>query len=298
MAPVLLAGNLDASKSLWTDDFMLRKIRALLSAIRPMQAYKAGIVWLPALFHGHGSLRLHAKTLALATLAWWLTSSVVYVLNDLKDAPKDRLRPERAHRPIASREVRTWEALGLAAVALGGLLIVLWHLPAHLALLVGLYGVLNFLYTLGLKESLGVRQAVIAIGFWLRLQSGAAPVVAIPLTPWASLFTLGLAYFLNCLKGLVAYAEDHHRGYRFAMGMGAGLAGSLALASLVAICLKRGVDGTMRFPELPPLLCLLGMHRTALASFRKDLHREQAHGFFFDPVTVATMLAFVVLFLY
>lgn len=275
---------------------MIRKIRALLSAMRPMQAYKAGIVWLPALFHGQGSLRLHAKTLALATLAWWLASSVVYVLNDLKDAPKDRLRPERAHRPIATGEVRTWEALGLAALTLGGLLLVLWHLPAHLALLVGLYGLLNFLYTLGLKESLGVRQAVIAIGFWLRLQSGAAPVVAIPLTPWASLFTLGLAYFLNCLKGLVAYTEDHHRGYRFAMGMGAGLAGSLALASLVAICLKRGVDGTMRFPELPPLLCLLGMHRVAFKSFQTDSHHEQSAGFFRDIPTLTAMVLFFLTF--
>lgn len=275
---------------------MFRKIRALLSAMRPLQAYKAGIVWLPALFHGQGSLRLHAKTLALATLAWWLASSVVYILNDLKDAPKDRLRPERAHRPIASGEVRTWEALGLAALALGSLLLVLRHLPLHLTLLVGFYGVLNFLYTLGLKESLGVRQTVIAIGFWLRLQSGAAPVVAIPLTPWASLFTLGLAYFLNCLKGLVAFTEDHHRGYRFAMGMGAGLAGSLALASLVAICLKRGVDGTMRFPELPPLLCLLGMHRVAFESFQIDSHLEQSVGFFRDIPTLAAMVLFFLTF--
>ena len=277
---------------------MLRKLKALLVVVRPMQAYKVGIVWLPALFHGPGSLRMNIKPLALASLAWWLASSVVYILNDLKDAQKDQLRPERSHRPIANGELLTWEAVSLAGLLLAALIGVIHLLPMHLGLLIGTYGILNFLYTLGLKESLGTRQAIIAAGFWLRLQSGALPVVAIPLTPWASLFTLGLAYFLNCLKGLVAFHEDHHRGNRFAMGMGTGLAGSLALTSLVAICLKRGIDGTMTLPELPPLLCLLGMHRTALASFRKDFDKEQAHGIFLDPVTLAAMLAFILLFLY
>lgn len=277
---------------------MFRKLRAFVAIIRPMQAYKAGIVWLPALFHGQGSIQANANTLIFSTLAWWMASIIVYVLNDMKDAPNDRLRPDRSHRPLANGELAPWEAGLLALLVFGLLLILLGHLPVRLSVLIGIYGLLNFLYTLGLKESLGLRQAIIASGFWLRLQSGAAPVVAIPLTPWASLFTLGLAYFLNCLKGLVAYTEDHHRGYRFAMGMGAGLAGSLALAALVAICLKRGVEGTMAWPELPPLLCLMGMHRTAFGSFRKDLAHEQAHGFFLDPVILLAMSAFIVLFIY
>ena len=149
-----------------------------------------------------------------------------------------------------------------------------------------------------MKETVGARQAIIAIGFWFRLQSGAFPVVPIPITPWASLFTLGLAYYLNCLKGLASFAGDRHRGYRFAQGMGAGLAGSLALASLVAICLKRGLDGTMTFPELPPLLCLVGMHRVAFASFSERHGQEQARSFLFDPVTVLAMVCFIAFFIY
>jgi 4-hydroxybenzoate polyprenyltransferase len=277
---------------------MWRKIRALIALVRPMQVYKVGIVWLPALFHGHGNLRTQAGMLALVSLAWWLTSSIVYIFNDLKDAPSDRLRPERAHRPLASGALAPWEALLLAAALLVALLGCLQFLPGRVALLFGLYAAFNLVYTLGLKESLGPRQAIIAIGFWLRLQSGATPVVPIPLTPWASLFTIGLAYYLNSLKGLAAYDHERHRGYRFAMGMGAGLAGSLALASLVAICLKRGVDGTMAFPELPPLLCLVGMQRVAFASFEKSHGKEQSRGFFFDPVTVLAMVCFAAFFIY
>jgi|GEM_PF-1082363 4-hydroxybenzoate polyprenyltransferase len=277
---------------------MWRKIRALIALVRPMQVYKVGIVWLPALFHGHGNLRTQAGALALVSLAWWLTSSIVYIFNDLKDAPADRKRPERARRPLASGALAPWEALLLAAVLLAALLGCLQLLPARVALLAGLYAAFNVAYTLGLKESLGPRQAIIAIGFWLRLQSGATPVVPIPLTPWASLFTIGLAYYLNSLKGLAAYDHERHRGYRFAMGMGAGLAGSLALASLVAICLKRGVEGTMAFPELPPLLCLVGMQRVASSSFTQSQGNEQAIGFFFDPVTLLAMIAFIAFFVY
>ena len=123
-------------------------------------------------------------------------------------------------------------------------------------------------------------------------------MAAIPLTPWASLFTLGLAYYLNSLKGLAGYEQPEHRGYRFAMGLGAGLAGSLALASLVAICLKRGVEGTMALPEMPPLLCLVGMHRVAFASFDKHHGKEQSRGFFLDPVTVIAMVCFMAFFIY
>jgi 4-hydroxybenzoate polyprenyltransferase len=277
---------------------MGRNVRAWVALVRPFQAYKAAIVWLPALFYGHGALRVHAGTLALAALAWWLASSCVYILNDLNDAARDRTRPERRFRPLASGDLSVRQALALGLAALACLLAVLTRLPVRVAVLVALYGAFNLAYGLGLKECLGARQAIVAIGFWLRLQSGAAPVVPIPLTPWAALFTLGLAYYLNCLKGLSAYAQDQHRGYRFAMGLGAGLAGCLALTSLVAICLKRGVEGTMTWPELPPLLCLVGMHRVAFASFGERQAREQALGFLADPVTILAIVGFVGFFIY
>ena len=233
------------------------------------------------MFYGHCQPAPPARTLALACLACvrWPAASSIPGMTSV-DAPKDRLAPDRCHRPLASGALAPWEALVLASGLLAALLGTLGQLPGRAALLIGIYGALNLLYSLGLKKILGPRQAIIAIGFWLRLQTGAFPVAAIPLTPWASLFTLGLAYYLNSLKGLAGYEQPEHRGYRFAMGLGAGLAGSLALASLVAICLKRGVEGTMALPEMPPLLCLVGMHRVAFASFDKHHGKEQSAGSF------------------
>lgn len=272
-------------------------LKNLLRLLRLQQHYKAFIVWLPALFHGPGSLLSEAGPLALATLTWMATGSLVYVLNDVTDAAEDAGREDRRHRPLASGALGRGWALGLAALLALGLVLLLRIQVPRLWLLVGAYLLLNFGYALGLKRQLGVQQAIIAAGFWLRLQSGGAPVSAVPVTPFAALFTLGLAYYLNCLKGLHARSGDQHRPHRFAMGVGAGLAGSLALAALVAICLKRGTEGTLRFPELPPLFCLVGLHRVAARSFSLEAGREQTLAFAADPVNLACMAGFLAAFL-
>jgi hypothetical protein len=274
------------------------KLKHLVSLLRPQQHYKAFIVWLPALFHGAGSLRSQVEPLAMATLTWMVAGSLVYVLNDVQDAQEDAAREDRKHRPVASGMVSRGAALVLAGALLAGLFLLLRVQSPQLWLLVSLYVGLNFAYALGLKRHLGVQQAIIAAGFWLRLQSGGAPVADIPVTPWAALFTLGLAYYLSCLKGLHAKQHELHRPHRFAMGVGAALAGSLALAALVAICLKRGVEGTMRFPELPPLFCLVGLHRVAERSFGLAGRKEQALTFAADPVNLACMAGFLLAFLW
>ncbi|WP_005032192.1 UbiA family prenyltransferase [Holophaga foetida] len=277
---------------------MPQRLRALLRLLRPTQHYKAGIIWLPAFFHGLGAFRTQAPDLVGITLVWILAASLVYVLNDVADLESDRHRSDRLHRPLASGALSRGHALAYAGFLALLLALALTRFPGRLALLVGIYLLLNLGYSLGLKRHLGLQQAIIALGFWLRLQSGADPMVSIPLTPWASLFTLGLAYYLNCMKGLHRRTHEAHRPFRFAMGLGAGLAGSLALAALVAICLRRGLDGSLRLPELPPLFCLVGMHRVAFQSWSPVKAREQSSAFFGDWVTLGAMALFALVFIW
>lgn len=263
-----------------------------MKLLRPFQAYKAGIVVLPSLFHGAGALGAHWGILLRIALAWVAASSLIYLFNDWVDAPSDRLNPHRANRPLAAGTVKPWEAGLLGAAVLACLVVLLLGAPRLVSAFILAYVGLNGAYTLGLKKLLGIRQAFVAVGFWLRLLSGAAPIIPIALTPWAALFTLGLAYFLACFKGFGDIPEER-QGQRWAMAVGGGLAGALALVALTTVCLKRSSEGTMALPELPPLFCLVGLHRYLASTFESDHSLEQSSGIFRDPVILIVMGGFV-----
>ena len=264
--------------------------------LRPNQFYKASIVWLPALFHGAGAIRREAPLLLQVTLAWILASGCIYILNDFLDLKEDRSNPLRADRPLASGSISPTLALGVGLLSLLLLGLLAYRLPLSLAWLLGGYFALNLAYSLGLKQSFGLRQMIVAVGFWLRLKAGAEPVTSVPLTPWAAMFTLGLAYFLTSMKGFGTIPSGQATK-RWAMGLGAGLAGALALTALASLTLKRAAEGRMNFPEMPPILCLLGMHRFAYHSSLPESQREQATAIFKDPVILGAIAAFALLLL-
>ena len=135
----------------------------------------------------------------LAALAFSLVSSAVYILNDLRDAPQDRLHPVKRHRPVAAGEVGTraaiFTALGLLAAGLGGA----WRLGTGLLAVVGIYLILQLAYTFGLKKLALVDVVVIALGFVLRALAGAV-VIHVLISPWLLLCALLLALFLGLCK--------------------------------------------------------------------------------------------------
>ena len=267
--------------------------RTLPSLLRLEQGYKAVVVWLPSIFYGHGAYLTYGYELVLLTLGWILLSQLIYLFNDLVDLPQDRLDANRRHRPLAAGTLAPRHAFAmmvLVALCLGGVML---RLDRAALAWYGAYAAMNVAYSLGLKKVIGVRQAIVAIGFWMRLQSGGAPGVPIPITAWAAIFALGLAYYLNTLKGFGKVAEDGGAA-RWAAAFGAMLSGSLALVALTALCLKRGSEGTLARPEFPPLLCLVGMHRFAYLSCFKEAVKEQAWAVFRDPVTLLAIGLFFV----
>lgn len=135
----------------------------------------------------------------LAALAFSLVSSAVYILNDLRDAPQDRLHPLKKRRPIASGAVTPGPALAVAAVllviGLGGA----WRLGNDLLAVIGGYLALQVAYTLWLKQIALVDVIVIALGFVLRALAGAV-VIHVLISPWLLLCALLLALFLGLCK--------------------------------------------------------------------------------------------------
>jgi 4-hydroxybenzoate polyprenyltransferase len=181
----------------------MNKLLTLARLLRAKQWMKNAVVFAAFVFAlGDRNQNLAAWELwkvCLAALAFSLVSSAVYIMNDLRDAPQDRLHPVKRHRPIAAGKVAPGPALGLAvallAIGLGGA----WRLGTDLLAVVGAYFVLQVIYTLWLKRIPLVDVIVISLGFVLRALAGAV-VIHVPISPWLLLCAMLLALFLGLCK--------------------------------------------------------------------------------------------------
>jgi decaprenyl-phosphate phosphoribosyltransferase len=144
---------------------------ALLVACRPRQWPKNLLVFAAPLF----AFRFEADVLLRAggaLVAFFLTSSAIYLLNDCLDVAADRAHPSKRHRPIAAGMVSVPAALTTAVVlAAASLSLATWITPA-LAGVVLLYGLIQVSYCFQLKPIPLLDLVCIASGFLLRAIAG------------------------------------------------------------------------------------------------------------------------------
>src|SRR5262245_44329885 len=174
-------------------------LRALLVELRPRQWLKNSLVFAPLLF-SHNLFAPRALLGALGAFATFcVTSSSIYLFNDIRDVAQDRLHPHKRLRPIAAGElgIRTASiamvALLLLALA-GGALV-----SPGFAAVVAFYWGINLLYSLWLKRQVILDVFVIASGFVLRVLAGGL-AIAVPVSDWLLICTTLLALFLAFSK--------------------------------------------------------------------------------------------------
>ena len=151
-------------------------LRALVSATRPRQWIKNGlIVVAPA---AAGTLFHHnvARHTAIAFLAFCLVASALYLLNDLRDVEADREHPTKRYRAIASGQLPTPVAVSAAVVLLvaGFLLPFAIPRPQDLFMVLGLYVAISLSYIFWLKTVAIIELGTVASGYFLRAYAGAA----------------------------------------------------------------------------------------------------------------------------
>ncbi len=130
-------------------------------------------------------------------IAFCLATSATYIVNDIFDVKSDRLHPRKRLRPIASGilpiQYAVIEALiliiaSLVASYLGGLNSI------FITILI-VYLILQFFYSLGLKNIAILDIIIIATGFVLRVYAGAFLIDA-HLSVWFLLCVISVALFL------------------------------------------------------------------------------------------------------
>jgi 4-hydroxybenzoate polyprenyltransferase len=211
-------------------------IRHLVRLARPRDWAKSVFILLPlpfALRAGVG--HLDPAAIALGVLAFCVTASGVYVLNDARDAESDRAHPTKRRRPIASGAVplRVAVPYGIALVAAGLALGAATGRGTVVGLLL-LYLATNALYTLQGKDVPLLDVFLLATGFLLRVLAGCALVDAAP-SNWLLLCSIWVSLFLGFAKrradlsrGEGAEARPIRLGYSAgfldqAMGLAAGI---------------------------------------------------------------------------
>ncbi|MCD6211802.1 MAG: decaprenyl-phosphate phosphoribosyltransferase [Sulfurovum sp.] len=175
------------------------QLSSIIKLMRPHQYIKNLFVFLPLFF----ALKITDTSLlfnaVIAFIAFSLTASAIYTLNDYHDIEEDRQHPKKKDRPLASGAINKSQAISIMSVLFvaGFTLMAILSLKAAAILLA--YVIMNIAYSFYLKHVAILDVVIIAIGFVLRLFIGSA-VTDIPLSMWIVVMTFLLALFMALAK--------------------------------------------------------------------------------------------------
>ncbi len=209
-----MEGVLTPFRSLW--GALPAPLRGLIRTMRPRQWTKNGFVFAGIMFDQQlFQPQPFARVLATFGLLC-LTSSTIYLINDLVDIERDRLHPRKRHRPLPAGQLPISWAVAAATLlpllALGASLL----LTPSLTLVLLAYLALHIAYSFWLKNIVILDVFAIAAGFILRVVAGVVVIDVSSFSPWLYGSAGLLALFLAIGKRrqeLVMLAEnaDHVR---------------------------------------------------------------------------------------
>jgi len=132
---------------------------------------------------------------ALGFIAFCMISSVIYIINDIRDVEQDRRHPQKKNRPLAAGTITIKVAWLLAA----GLFVVAIACSVYIGnviavLLLAAYFVLNLAYSFGLKNISIVDISIIVAGFLLRILYGAV-IADILVSNWLYLVVISVSFY-------------------------------------------------------------------------------------------------------
>ena len=175
-------------------------MKVWLKLIRIKQWVKNAFVLAPLLFSFQFTDIPSVLSALYAFLAFSLIASAHYIVNDIQDREKDALHPQKKYRPIASGVISVKKGLVAAFLLLYGGGVFIWMLgDIKVAGVIGLYLLINVLYSGKLKNIVLLDVFVIAVGFVLRVYAGAYAIHE-PVSSFIFMTTLFLSLFLGFAK--------------------------------------------------------------------------------------------------
>ena len=257
-------------------------LREYFRLLRPIQWTKNLFLFMPLIFSRHLFEFPYVLKAMQGFIAFSLISSCVYVINDMFDRETDRAHPEKKKRPLAAGTISTPGAIIAAFLLFTFAFLVAVPASKELALIVGLYFILQFFYSFRLKHIVILDIFIVAAGFMMRVVAG-AEVIGVTISNWIVLCTMFLSLFLAVAKrrGESVLAERDGRDVRrkvlaeydirlidqMMMITSTGMAISYALYTVAERTVK--VFGT-EYLIFTTIFVLFGIFRYLLLVYRKD----------------------------
>ncbi|KKT78139.1 MAG: UbiA prenyltransferase [Microgenomates group bacterium GW2011_GWA1_Microgenomates_45_10] len=167
----------------------------VIKSLRPRQWVKNLTLFAALIFSGNlFKTGLFIET-TLGVLIFSLLASSVYIINDIVDAPSDRLHPFKKERPIAAGRIPVSLAITLSILGVFFSILLGWRLSNYFGLMLLAYFALQITYTFFLKHIIIFDVIVIATGFMARVYAGAILINA-HLSIWFLLGIISAALFL------------------------------------------------------------------------------------------------------
>ena len=175
----------------------MKKLIGIFKLLRVKHYVKNGLVFLPLFFAKRIFEPSALLTACLGALAFSLISSIVYIINDIRDREKDRLHSTKCKRPIASglisQRLATVTAFMLGIVAAVLLVFTKSYVGAICA--VG-YLLINVLYSFGMKNIPVVDVTLLVSGFVIRVVFGGV-ICAVEISPWLLVTVICAAFYMG-----------------------------------------------------------------------------------------------------
>ncbi len=178
-----------------------------LKLLRVTSWIKNAFVFVPVVFAKHFFEKTYLAETVLAFAAFCIASSLVYVFNDLIDLKKDKIHHAKKDRPLAIGLIGKSNAIILLSLLLVITILFSLRFEKSFIIVLWIYIVMNFFYTIWLKEIVIVDIFCIAFGFMLRVFSGAF-AINVFISNWLILTTIFISLFLAVMKRRVEIAGN------------------------------------------------------------------------------------------
>ena len=226
----------------------------LLKTMRPKQWPKNVFIFTALVFDE----KLFTPSPLLKTIATFilfcLTSSAVYLINDLADIEKDRQHPTKRLRPLPSGQLKPSVAIAAAVLIPLVPLPLAFRLAPPLGLITLVYLLMMIAYSFVLKNIVILDVLTVAAGFVLRVAAGAIVVDVERFSPWLYICATLVALFIGVGRRrheLVLLAENanEHRASlnEYSLPLLNEMISIVASATVIAYSLY-----TFSAPNLPP----------------------------------------------